>query len=55
MRAILVKYNPSTDETLVRVDKEFNQLPLVQRLDCLRDAINDIGMEYDRLRDEFRA
>ncbi len=53
MRAVLVKYNYDTDATTVRVDSEFNQLPLIHQLDCLRDALHDLGIIYDKKLDDL--
>lgn len=53
MRAVLIRYNYNKDETFVRVDKEFAELPLIHQLDCLRDALYDLGEIYDKKLDEL--
>lgn len=47
MKAVHVTYNTDHDETTVRLDGDFEALPLIAQLDCLRDALFDLENIYD--------
>ena len=45
---ITITWNPEREEeTKVRPSAAFNQLSPIERLDCLKDAIHDLGKIYE--------
>ena len=45
---ITITWNPSRlEETQVKPSDGFNQLSSTERLDCLKDAIHDLGRLYE--------